>query len=114
MAGSYRIAPCYTSLVSTKYVVTMTWEKRFTGFCTLEAFEENRELYLDPGDTYEVFDGPDPDGTREAFNEVKQLAIARCVPAIVPLTPQLAERMSRLTEGVEINPDDPITGDVDL
>jgi hypothetical protein len=73
-------APCYTSLVSTKYVVTTTQEKHFTGFCTLEAFEENRELHLDRGDTYEIFDGPDPDGTQETFADVKRLALALCSP----------------------------------
>lgn len=67
--------------MSTKYVVTMTWEgKQFTGFCTLEAFEQNRELYLDRGNTYEIFDGPDPDGSNECFAEVKRLAFSLCAP----------------------------------
>jgi hypothetical protein len=67
-------------MATTKYVVTMTWEKRFTGFCMLEVFEENRELCLGHGDTYEIFDGPEPDGTQDTFDEVKRLALALCVP----------------------------------
>ncbi len=61
-----------------RYVVTKNEDGQFTGFCGEPEFEKNRELFLLDGETYEIFEGPECDGSDDTFALVKQLAVSRC------------------------------------
>ena len=57
---------------------------------------------------------PEADPALAPFLALLERDIAARPEALVPLTPDLADRMTAATEGVEINPDAPIEGEVAL
>lgn len=66
-----------------KYVVTKNESGEFTGFCSEEQFNRSREVFLqEDDDAFEVFDGPEYDGTDETFAEVRRIARSRCVDSV--------------------------------
>jgi antitoxin PrlF len=57
---------------------------------------------------------PEADPALAPFLALIERDIAARPEALVPLTPDLADRMTAATEGVEVNPDAPIEGEVAL
>ena len=63
-----------------RYVVSKNEDGSFTGFCLKSEFDKHPELFAFPGETTEEFDGPDPDGENETFEQIRRLALALCQP----------------------------------
>jgi len=59
-----------------RYVVTKSPEGWFTGFCREDFFLRNPAIFAE--DSFEAFEGPEPDGSDESFDEVKRIAMALC------------------------------------
>ena len=59
-----------------RYIVTKKPDGQFTGVCAEEWFNDHRDVFLDKGDTYECFEGPE----NLSFEQLKQLAKQHCKP----------------------------------
>jgi antitoxin PrlF len=57
---------------------------------------------------------PQEDPALAPFLALLERDIAARPEALLPLTPELAARMTAVTDGVEVDPEVPIEGDVDL